>query len=224
MVKVKVCGLTRVPDAQLASDLGASAVGFVFWRGSPRYVDRAAARAIVKELRPDVAPIGIFVDPSIEEVDETVSQVGLRGVQLHGDESVAFCEELRGLASMRGGIDLIKAVALRGAESAEAAAALPSFVTVLLDAHDSTRKGGTGRTVEWSVAATVARRRRVFLAGGLTPTNVAAAVEAVCPYGLDVSSGVETAPGVKDAGLMRQFFERLTAEGDGADTSRGVHE
>ena len=202
MVKVKVCGITRVSDALLASDLGASAVGFVFWPRSPRHVAPAEARAIAARLPGDVAPVGVFVDPSAEEVRQVVEEVGLAAVQLHGDEPPAFCRELP--------YRVIKAVGVDGAAATSAAAgAVPAEATVLLDVRDTERRGGTGRTVDWEIAAAVAAERRVFLAGGLGAANAGAAIRTVRPYGLDVSSGVESAPGRKDPALLRSFFDEV---------------
>ena len=202
MVKVKVCGITRVDDALLASDLGASAIGFVFWPRSPRYLDPAGARAIAARLPGDVAPVGVFVDPSAEEVRQVAEQVGLAAIQLHGDESPAFCRELP--------YRVIKAVGVVGAAATRAAAgAVPAEATVLLDARDTERRGGTGRTVDWEIAAEIAAARRVFLAGGLGAANARAAIRTVRPYGVDVSSGVESAPGRKDPARLRAFFDEV---------------
>ena len=202
MVKVKVCGITRVDDALLASDLGASAVGFVFWPRSPRCLAPAEARRIAARLPGDVAPVGVFVDPEADEVRQVVEEVGLAAVQLHGDEPPAFC---RGLPYR-----VIKAVGVDGAAATRAAAtAVPAEATVLLDARDPERRGGTGRTVDWEIAAGVAAERRAFLAGGLRAANARAAIRAVRPYGLDVSSGVESAPGRKDPALLRAFFDEV---------------
>ena len=199
--RVKVCGITRRDDALLAADLGASAVGFVFWPPSPRYVEPAAAAAIARELPADVAPIGVFVDAPVDDVRRIAAEVGLAAVQLHGDEPPTLCDELP--------YRVLKAVAVAGAATHAAADQVPSRVTVLLDARDPVRKGGTGRTVDWRVAAEVAVRRRIFLAGGLRPENVGEALRTVRPYGIDVSSGVEAEPGRKDAGRLRDFFEEV---------------
>ena len=202
MVKVKVCGITRVADALLASDLGASAVGFVFWPRSPRYLPPPEARGIAARLPGDVAPVGVFVDPSAEEVRQVVEEVGLAAVQLHGDEPPAFCRDLP--------YRVIKAVGVDGTDATRAAAdAVPAEATVLLDARDAERRGGTGRTVDWEIAAGIAAARRVFLAGGLGAANVGAAIRTVRPYGLDVSSGVESGPGRKDPARLRAFFDEV---------------
>ena len=199
--RVKVCGITRRDDALLAADLGASAVGFVFWPRSPRCVEPEEATAIARELPPDVAPVGVFVDPTVTDVQRIARQVGLAAVQLHGDESPTLCDGLP--------YRVLKAVPVAGDGTYEAAARVPFRITVLLDARDPVRRGGTGRTVDWGVAADVAAHRRIFLAGGLCPENVGEALRTVRPYGIDVSSGVETLPGRKDAGRLRDFFEEV---------------
>ena len=199
--RVKVCGITRRDDALRAADLGASAIGFVFWPRSPRFIDPAAAAAIASELPADVAPVGVFVDPTVAEVQRIAAEVGLAAVQLHGDEPPTLCDGLP--------YRVLKAVPVTGAATCAAADRVPPRITVLLDARDPVRKGGTGRTVDWSVAAEVAARRRIFLAGGLRPDNVGEALRAVRPYGIDVSTGVETQPGRKDAGRLHVFFEEV---------------
>ncbi len=199
--KVKVCGITRRDDALLAADLGASAIGFVFWPRSPRYVEPETAAALARELPADVAPVGVFVDPAVSDVRRIAELVGLAAVQLHGDEPATLCDGLP--------YRVLKAVAVEGETTRDAAGRVPGHITVLLDARDPVRRGGTGRTVDWRVAAGVAARRRIFLAGGLAPENVGAALETVRPYGIDVSSGVEEQPGRKDAGRLREFFEEV---------------
>lgn len=200
--RVKVCGITRREDALLAADLGASAVGFVFWPHSPRYVEPEAAAEIARALPADVAPVGVFVDPPLDDVRRIAARVGLAAVQLHGDEPATLCDGLP--------YRVLKAVpVVAGAATRAAAERVPRRVTVLLDARDPVRRGGTGRTVDWGVAAEVAARRRIFLAGGLGPGNVGEALRTVRPYGVDVSSGVEARPGRKDAGRLRVFFEEV---------------
>ena len=201
MVKVKVCGITRGADAVLAAELGAWAVGFVFWERSPRSVDPAAAAGIVAALPPEVMPVGVFVDPAKDRVCEVAEQVQLATIQLHGQETVEFCHDLP--------YQVIKAVPLRTAADIETVTGLPNDISVLLDAQDPVSKGGTGRTIDWTLAAAAAKQRRVLLAGGLGPENVAKAVETARPYGVDASSGLEAAPGIKDAGKMRAFFAAL---------------
>ena len=200
-VRVKVCGITRLEDTQLACELGTAAVGFVFWGQSPRYVTPSRAREIVAALPEHVLSVGVFVNPSESEARSIADGVGLGGIQLHGDETIDLCERLP--------YPVMKAVALKDAESVETACRLPDAVTVLLDVHDPVSRGGTGRPVDWTLAAQVAARRRVFLAGGLTSANVVEAVETVRPYGVDVSSGLETSPGIKSPAAVEAFFRAV---------------
>ena len=184
-----------------AADLGASAVGFVFWEKSPRYVAPAVAAEIARCLPADVAPVGVFVDADVDEICQTASTVGLAAVQLHGDEAATLCDALP--------YRIIKAVDVDGASTQARVASVPAETTVLLDSHDPIRRGGTGCCVDWNIAALVAAKRRIFLAGGLGPDNVAEAVRVVRPYGVDVSSGVEVSPGAKDASRLRAFFNEV---------------
>lgn len=200
---VKVCGVRRVEDALLAAELGASAVGFVFWPGSPRFIDPYRARTIAAALPPCVAPIGVFVDQPPEYVAGVAALVNLSAVQLHGREQIADYER----CSHR----MIKAIPVGADFDVMSVANLPERITVLLDAHDPERRGGTGRVIDWGAAAAVARSRRTILSGGLTAGNVQDALDAVRPYGIDVSSGVEASPGVKDPAKLRAFFEAINA-------------
>jgi tryptophan synthase beta subunit len=194
---VKICGVTRREDARLAAELGASAVGFVFWPASPRCIDADRALEIVRTLPPFVAAVGVFVDQSPEFVRRVAEHVGLSAVQLHGEEDVATVRQFHRRA--------IKSVRAMARETGPAAG-WPEELTVLVDAADATRRGGTGQVADWAVAASLAARRPVILAGGLTAENVGAAIRTVNPAGVDVSSGVEASPGVKDPGRMRAFF------------------
>jgi len=197
---VKICGITRLEDAQAAVDAGANAVGFVFWPKSPRRVDVERAREIASALPEDVTTVGVFVDQPLHEVNDVARRVGLRAVQLHGSED---SEYVRAMTR-----PVIKAVAVVGSQTPDVNA-WPSNVTVLLDVHDPVKKGGTGKTIDWTVAASVASRRNVLLAGGLTPQNVGDAIARVRPYGIDVSSGVEVEPGIKDHGRIKALFEAV---------------
>lgn len=206
-VRVKVCGITRPEDAELAARLGAAWVGFVFWPRSPRCVEPAAARAILAGLPPHVGGVGVFVDRAPAEVNEIADEVGLAAVQLHGHESPEACRQCRRR--------VIKAVRLSdgaGGGGDDPDAVWPG-ATLLVDAFDPVRMGGTGKPADWNRATQVARRRRLLLAGGLRPGNVAEAVRRVAPYGVDVSSGVESRPGVKDPSLLRAFFAALAGGG-----------
>jgi len=200
---VKICGITRAPDAELAADLGANALGFIFWRGSPRYISVEKAKAIVTNVAPHILKIGVFVDQPFDEVARIVDDVGLDGAQLHGHESPEYCRQMPAFVRT-----VIKAVGMTDDGSVTVEDFDPD-VMLLVDAHDPARFGGTGRTVNWDVAREIAATRRTILAGGLNATNIKLAVRSVQPFGVDVSSGVESAPGVKDPHRLRTFFEAL---------------
>ena len=209
---VKICGITREMDARVAVDCGATAIGFVFWPNSPRAIDPHAARAIVRTLPPFVTPVGVFVDDDIDRVNEIADLAGLGAVQLHGDEGPDVLERLNR--------PVVKA--LTRVDEATAAR-WPDRVLLLVDAHDPVRRGGTGARADWDAAAGLAAKRPIVLAGGITPGNVLEAIEAVHPIGIDVSSGVEDAPGIKSAARIRQLFEEIgtaAAVRDGAGRSR----
>jgi phosphoribosylanthranilate isomerase len=208
---VKICGITSQQDADLASELGASAVGFIFWPGSARYIPPENAGAIARRLSGKVMKVGVFVDESIEQVARVLDQAGLDSAQLHGNESPDYCRALGGLDRF-GARDkgwLIKAVGVNSQGAAPQVAGFDPDVLILLDAHDPSQHGGTGQTIDWNTAREMAFERPIILAGGLTPENVGLALSTVQPYGIDVSSGVESAPGVKDHGKLRKLFEAL---------------
>ena len=197
---VKICGITRLQDAELAADLGASAIGFVFWPTSPRHISAESARAIAATMPANLLKVGVFVDQPVDEVAGVMDKVGLDVAQLHGHESPEYCQTL--------GRTVIKAVGMTDNGSVNIADFAPEIV-LLVDAHDPARFGGTGKTVNWDSAREIAATRRTILAGGLNAANVKLAVRTVRPYGIDVSSGVESAPGVKDPNRLRTFFEAL---------------
>ena len=198
MTRIKICGVTRAEDARLAVELGAFAVGMIFWPRSPRHVSADLARTIVAALPPDVETVGVFVNQSVDEVRELARAAGVTTVQLHGDEDV---DEYQ-----MNGRKMIKAVALRDAADVGHATGLSSSILPLLDVHDPVRRGGTGRTIDWTLAAEVAAARPVVLSGGLHAGNVVEAIRIVRPYAIDVSSGVEEAPGRKDPAKLRSLF------------------
>ena len=201
MTRVKVCGIRRRADAMLAVELGAAALGFVFWPRSPRAVTAEQVRDIADGLPAFVSRVGVFVNQPPAEVFDTAARAGLTGVQLHGDENAAEYADAP--------LPVIKALPVGKGFTLSAVQDVPARVTVLLDAHDPIRRGGTGRVIEWTVAAAAARLRPVILSGGLTPDNVRSATDAVRPYAVDVSSGVEAAPGIKDEVKLRAFFAAL---------------
>jgi len=203
MTHVKVCGIKSLEDALAALEAGADMLGFNFYARSPRYVAPAVARKIIESLTGDVSCVGVFVNESAPaDVERIALEAGLDAVQLHGDESPEYCQSLRGLKT-------IKALRVGADYSADSAAAYGTDA-VLLDAYVAGARGGTGHTFDWTLAALTRERvPRLFLAGGLTPDNVALAVAAVRPYAVDVCSGVETAPGRKSPELMRRFVEQV---------------
>ncbi len=193
---LKICGITRLSDADAAVANGATALGFVFWPTSPRFVSPERAAAIVAALPKGIATFGVFVNEAMAAVEQMAMRVGLTTVQLHGDECAEDAARLR--------LPVVRAVTLEEADVV--CDSWPADATFLLDAADREKRGGTGRTVDWSRARDFASRRRVILAGGLTPGNVAEAIESVRPGGVDVSSGVEIAPGIKDPGKVAAFL------------------
>jgi phosphoribosylanthranilate isomerase len=206
-VRVKICGITRLEDAFAAIRAGADALGFNFWPGSKRHVDPEVAAEIVSELPPFLAKVGVFVNQTRAEVVRLAARTGMTAVQLHGDESPQFCS----------GFPLPVVKALR-VTSASALAAMDQYTVsgFLLDSPGR-GFGGSGRTFDWDLLRESASDCPVILAGGLTPDNVARAIERVAPYGVDVASGVETKPGVKDALLMARFVAAARAAGPSAE-------
>ncbi len=204
---IKICGITRHEDARFAIACGARALGFVFWPESPRVIDPSRAGAIIAALPPFVTPVGVFVNQPAAYVNEVAVAARLGAVQLHGDETAEYAGQIER--------PVLKAIAPES--NADAIDQWPSQVTLLLDAHDPVRRGGTGRTVNWARAAAIAALRPVVLAGGLTADNVAEAIARVHPFGIDVSSGVESAPGVKDHASLKRLFEVIR---DGESTQR----
>jgi len=194
---VKICGITRLEDAQQAVAHGATAIGFVFWPRSPRYVAPDRAAEIVRTLPSAVITVGVFVNEPVDRVRAIAATAGVGIVQLHGDEPPAYADAV--------GYPIFRSVTLD--DAVEASAAWPVGTRLLLDAADRDRRGGTGVQVDWSRAAAIAGQHPVILAGGLTPDNVAEAIGFVEPYGVDVSSGVESVPGIKDATKVARFLE-----------------
>jgi phosphoribosylanthranilate isomerase len=207
MVSVKICGITNVEDARSAAEAGADALGFVFYPPSPRYVTPEQARHIIRDLPPFITTVGLFVDVPVATINDLAVHCGLDRIQLHGREPPEFCAMLDR--------PVIKAFRIKGTDSL---AHLPHYTVsaYLLDAYvEGALPGGTGASFAWEVAAAAMPYGPVILAGGLTPDNVEAAVRQIRPYGVDVSTGVERAPGLKDHQKMRSFLAR--AKGTGSD-------
>ena len=197
-VKVKICGITNVADGLAAAEAGADMIGLMLYDGSPRRITLAQAAEISRALPPFIMRVGVFVNPAAELVMRAIGECNLSLLQFHGDETSEFCTQF--------GLMSLKAVRVRDAESLKQ---LENFQTdaFLLDAHSKAGLGGTGETFNWSLAVEAQKfGRPIFLAGGLTPENVADAVRAVRPFAVDVSSGVESAPGKKDAAKVRAFI------------------
>ncbi len=202
VTRVKICGITRAEDALLASDLGASALGFNFYSKSPRYIAPPAAAEIIRGLPPFVLPVGIFADePDTGRILAIGVEAGLAALQIHGPR-------LPDLDTLRERYPLILAVSVGPNFKASTLSEIKGSAC-LLDAFDPQLPGGTGKTFDWGLAREAARYGRVILAGGLKPENVGEAIRAARPYAVDVASGVESAPGKKDAGKLRAFFDAV---------------
>ena len=205
--KVKICGLTSVTDALAAAEAGADMIGLMFYDGSPRHIPLATAVEIARALPPFVLKVGVFVNPEPAQVLEAIAACGLNLLQFHGDEDSAFCTQF--------GVMSMKAVRVRDAESLNQLANFQTDV-FLLDAYSKAGLGGTGEKFNWELAIEAQKfGKPIFLAGGLTPENVADAVRQVQPFAVDVSSGVESAPGKKDAAKVRAFIAAVRAAGGG---------
>ncbi|GAC1446711.1 MAG: phosphoribosylanthranilate isomerase [Pyrinomonadaceae bacterium] len=206
-VLVKVCGITNAEDARAACEAGADALGFNFYPQSPRYIAPEDARKIVDEIAGfDVLRVGVFVN---EETPEAVAQLalisGVNAIQLHGDESPEFCRAVRELISAK----IIKAFRARSDLTLDEMARY-EVDALMIDAYAPGAFGGTGHVCDWTFARRTAKCfPRLFLAGGLTPDNIVAAIETVKPYGVDVASGVESSPRRKDADKMRAFLDSI---------------
>jgi len=200
IVKVKICGLTNYLDAAAAVDMGADLLGFNFYPKSPRFVTLEQAAQIINKLPAFIHVAGVFVNASLDQIKEAISECNLDWVQLHGDESPEFCESLLSI-----NIRTMKAIRVKDQEDIERA---ESFFTdaVLLDAFDTEKYGGTGLTFDWNIIGHISKR--IFLAGGINPDNVAAAI-GLGVYGIDVCSGIEARPGKKDHRKMKKLFKNI---------------
>ena len=201
--QVKICGLTSVADALAAAKAGADMIGLMFYDGSPRHITLATAVEISRALPPFVLRVGVFVNPDEALVARAIAECGLSLLQFHGDEPSDFCTQF--------GVMSMKALRVRDAESLNQ---LENFNTdaFLLDAYSQSGFGGTGEKFNWNLAVEAQKfGKPIFLAGGLTPENVAHAVRKVEPFAVDVSSGVESAPGKKDAAKVRAFIAAVRA-------------
>jgi phosphoribosylanthranilate isomerase len=202
--RVKICGITSIDDARRAAGGGAWAIGMIMWKASPRYVRPQAAAQIVDDVGRSVETVGVFVDQPLDEVVSLTNEIGLGLVQLHGDEGQKFCNAV----AQRTGARVIKAFRVRDRSVLSEMGKFHDVDYHLLDSYKAGVPGGTGQTFDWTFLRSTPRRARtpLILSGGLGPDNVAAAIESVGPWAVDVSSGVERSPGVKDAAKLAAFF------------------
>jgi phosphoribosylanthranilate isomerase len=200
VTRIKFCGITRLEDAELAVAAGAWAIGLIFWPRSPRRAQIGAAAEIAAALKRRVEVAGVFVNPTLDHVAEVADAVGLTMLQLHGEEGPAFCAE----AARRTGCKVIKAARVRSGADIQALAPFHTDFH-LLDSYTQGVPGGTGETFAWEIARAHRGRIPVILSGGLTPANVAEAIAAVRPFAVDVASGVERSPGIKDPDKLQAF-------------------
>lgn len=203
--KVKICGITNLEDARLAAELGAWAIGMIFWEGSERRCEIDSAEQISAELRRKVEPAGVFVNATLDEIAYVADRCSLAILQLHGDEGPAFCRE----AGRRTGCKVMKAVRVKDAGSVRA---LASFEVDyhLLDAYKPGHLGGTGETFQWELVKLHGRHVPIVLSGGLSPDNVGEGIATTRPFAVDTASGTEAAPGKKDPAKVKAFFAAVT--------------
>jgi phosphoribosylanthranilate isomerase len=207
--RIKFCGITSLADAELAVANGAWAIGMILWPGSKRAVDPAEAAHIARQLRRQVEIAGVFVNQSLDEVERLADTIGLSLIQLHGDEGPSYATEI----GRRTGAKIIKAQSVRLAADV---VSIQAFRTDfhLLDTHRDGLRGGTGETFDWDMVSRRYSKVPLILSGGLTPDNVVAAIEKVHPFAVDVASGVESSPGVKDPDRLRAFAEAVRSTAD----------
>ena len=199
-IKVKICGMTQLKDALFAVEQGADAVGFIFYKKSPRAVTMKTVREIITKLPPLVDTVGVFVNESAERVNKIADYCGLDMVQLHGEESPAFCRKIHRR--------VIKVFRVKDLQSIKRLEKFP-VSGFLLDTFSEDLHGGTGKPFDWNLALPAKKMGPVILAGGLTPRNILQAVRQVRPYGVDVCSGVEKSPGIKDLEKVRAFLKNI---------------
>ena len=199
-VKIKVCGTTNLKDALFAVDSGADAIGFIFYKKSPRYILQKEVKDIVAKLPPFVETVGVFVNETSDRVNRIAEQCKLTAIQLHGDESSAFCRRIKRR--------VIKAFRVKDTNSFKGMADY-DVSGFLLDSYNEESKGGTGKTFDWNLALRAKKQGPIILAGGLNPYNVYTAIHRVKPYGVDVCSGVEKSPGIKDSVKIDEFIKSV---------------
>lgn len=226
-LRVKICGITQVDQGRAIAEMGATALGFICVQGTPRYVDPTQIRAIVAELPIDAVTqticcdrVGVFLNHDLQEICQVVTIANLNAVQLHGMESPEFCQTLRSLLPE---VEIIKVIRVRSLEALESSIAYVGAVdTLLLDAYHPNLPGGTGKTLDWQKLQQFQPDAAWFLSGGLTPDNVLEALQLVKPHGIDLSSGVERAPGDKDLDQVARLFSQLCRGASRSDNVRSL--
>jgi len=216
--RIKICGITTPADGEHAVEAGAWAIGMVFWPDSPRAVSLSAAAEIAAPLRRRAELVGVFVNATLDEVVGTAEAVGLTWIQLHGDEGPSFCEAV----ARRAGVKVLKAARVRAKADLQAIDAFRNVDAHLLDAYRAGEPGGTGEVFDWGLATERRSDLPLVLAGGLTAENVVAGIAQTRPWAVDVSSGVEAAPGIKDPEKVEAFVAAVRATADGADDADHV--
>ena len=206
-LRVKICGITNLEQGRAIANLGATALGFILVPSSPRYISTTQLASIIPHLPTPVDTIGVFVDSSLKEIGQIVRSTGLSAVQLHGQETPDYCRELR---QQLPAVEIIKALRIRNAQDLANATNYETVVnTLLLDAYHPQLMGGTGHTLDWSMLENFLPQCPWLLAGGLNPDNILEALGKVNPDGIDLSSGVELAPGNKDLSKVEKLFQQL---------------
>ena len=206
---MKICGLTGLDDAEMALEMGAWALGCVMWDGSPRACDPAQAQLIARRLGRSAEICGVFVDAPLDDVSRLVEATGFTMVQLHGDEGPSYCEEL----GRRTGAKVVKAGRIGSAADLTDMERFRNVDYHLLDTRRTGLPGGTGESWDWELAGQRRSKVPLIVSGGLDPGNVASAIELTRPYAVDVASGVESSPGVKDEEKLRGFFDSVSSAG-----------
>src|ERR1017187_1403847 len=202
-MRVKICGITNVEDALISAYLGADALGFVFAKESPRAITPESARSIIDMLPPFIVSVGVFVDYPEDEILSIIERTGIQCIQLHGNESPFEYSKLK--------IPVIKAFRVNEHFQVETLVRFPA-AAYLLDTFVKGKAGGTGKTFDWDIAVAAQGYGRIILAGGLTPENIVDAISKVQPYGVDISSGIESSPGKKDKRKLQQLFTAIHSE------------
>lgn len=200
MTKIKICGITKIEDAILAIDLGADALGFIFYEQSRRCITPSEAGYIISQLPPFICTVGVFVNQSWEEINNIREKAGFDTVQLHGDESAELCERLGGRT--------IKTIRVRDSINSNEIERYPTHA-ILFDTYSTKGYGGTGESFSWEILKNLETSKRLILSGGLSPENVSAAIQIVKPYAVDISSGVEESYRKKSPEKLRRFIEAV---------------